>query len=200
MIEYAIKKIRIKDSEKELKKTMKEVLLTSRLMHQNIIWYYNAWIEDVPKSLAFPDYEEEEEEEEIEDDSDDEFWDISSKEKLSFSARKASEAIRQLDEDDFLYWDEDLYKEQQTDLNWDPFAQEDEDYISSHEVKSVKSDDPKEVYDRSHSIRQMSDKLTIKILYLQMEYCSENSLKILIDSRKGLNMSDNPEKYDEICQ
>ena len=52
---YAVKKIRLKGSENEQDKIIREVLTLSRLQHQNIVRYFTAWsvIQNICSLLIF---------------------------------------------------------------------------------------------------------------------------------------------------
>lgn len=60
---YAIKKIELSSEKSDEKKMLREVSLLSRLHHNHIVRYYNAWIEDWNEEMkAFQNDDEEEEE------------------------------------------------------------------------------------------------------------------------------------------
>lgn len=53
---YAIKRIRLNPSNKQLnKKITREVKLLSRLNHENVVRYYNSWIESAIMETAATD-------------------------------------------------------------------------------------------------------------------------------------------------
>jgi serine/threonine protein kinase len=60
---YAIKKIRLNKNQDENKKILREVTTLSRLQHQHIVRYYQAWIEDGESIVEEADENEENNEE-----------------------------------------------------------------------------------------------------------------------------------------
>ena len=67
---YAVKIINLKgQKDSHVKNIMKEVLVLSRLQHQNIVRYHNAWFEEDSDDEKYSEDEEESDSEEFSDES-----------------------------------------------------------------------------------------------------------------------------------
>ncbi|MCJ1313807.1 hypothetical protein MMC25_007487 [Agyrium rufum] len=163
---YAIKKI-TQPSADALGGVLKEIKLLSQLNHPNVVRYYTAWIEEVGASTRTRRRSSSavSEEEENDDDLDD------SNSALDFISSRGSGIVfgDDSDEDD----DQDAAVDDSEDDESDETENEDssEAGMTFRQIAPVSRD-------RRRSSSAMSSKT---ILYIQMEYCENKTLKNLID-------------------
>jgi eukaryotic translation initiation factor 2-alpha kinase 4 len=172
--QYAIKRIPLSSMNKQLfKKMTREVELLSRLNHENVVRYYNSWLETQIAPIP-----------ELEDSDDDEG--LSSKHKKKGLVRTHSGqnvvVLHSTDDEDSL-----------GKIGWNAFIsdssdEDDDDWIEFEDSKGrvTKYDDDDEAQD-SRSDRDGKGDGTIvqrknTILYIQMEYCDKSTLRSAIDS------------------
>ncbi|CAB3382831.1 Hypothetical predicted protein [Cloeon dipterum] len=185
---YALKRIKLNPRNKTLiKRITRECKLLSRLNHENVVRYYNSWIESANLTHA-----DEPESSVTSDTIDTGITSSENKEKsilgsshvewsVSYEARPAfknydSESSSSEDEEDAGPWAAIFPPEQSSSIVFegDEQAEESEDDVD-HVVSGKKSDnEPKE----------------IQFLYIQMEFCEKSTLRIAIDS--GELCSDEP--------
>ncbi|CAK67665.1 unnamed protein product (macronuclear) [Paramecium tetraurelia] len=157
---YALKRIVLDYSNKKLtEKTKNEAVLLSRIQHPNIVRYYQAWTEEYIKDQ----YENIEDDEEFVEDSEEE-----SEEEDPQMLRKGSSISQEEYYEDDTQFEDQENNDMDFQIEWvncDPQIQEES--IQTPEVKA-------------HEPKQNSNK---QLLYIQMEYCTGDTLKKKIDER-----------------
>ena len=181
---YAIKKIRLSESEKESKKILREVTTFASLHHVNLVRYFHSWIEEEVDKASLPgskhNTDSDEEDSESDDDGksndfdDDVEWGT-----IVESSTIGNNAFSDSEEDEEY-------------LPYNPDEDDDEDVtnelgnlsdeIDDLKVKKNKNDDlaKSRSLSRSSSIKNFHKR---RILYIQMEYCMKTTLRTYIDSK-----------------
>ncbi|XP_024083004.1 eIF-2-alpha kinase GCN2 isoform X3 [Cimex lectularius] len=164
---YAIKKIQLNASNKQLnKKILREVKLLSRLNHENVVRYYNSWIEH--SSCEMPqekdeddDYDDVIEEESQHNDGDRRYCDL----KVTIDIFPRIQDVSQ-------EWSikEDETSSESSESNWIDFRSTSHSKPETCESESV---------DGSNSLAL---KPMFFYLYIQMELCERSTLRIAIDN------------------
>lgn len=205
---YAVKKI--KHRADKLDSLLSEVLSLARLNHQYIVRYYGTWVEELEDTSAIPSNStsaiasDDEEEEEEEDDTEGDFGDDDLE--LTFSSRvgRSSSVLPSYDNsfqvdyistsfDPRIEFDESSEEDDQNEDD-DPFVfANSTDDISNNETEDRSKSDSKEVSvkkpkDVVNSSKNASPK---SILYIQMEFCENNTLLNLIEQ----GLPNNPDEY-----
>ncbi|CAH1394203.1 unnamed protein product [Nezara viridula] len=150
---YAIKRIELNPSEKQLnKKITREVKLLSRLNHENVVRYYNSWIESSDCN--------------------------SSKEKTENSMIKAKNinnlALEMLPHHEPSFdWNVD-----ESNSNSEESSDEDWVMFQSTSNENFKMDGNGDLIEQSIDT---SGKTTLQYMYIQMELCDKSTLRIAID-------------------
>ena len=182
---YAVKKIALDPRDVEYnKKILREVTTLSRLHHERIIRYYQAWVEDSVDRVNNEDYQEE----------DSEYTESSLQRNRtvtfqskpldlslgpkSFKPFNGLEDIDFDDEsddnegyDDFVQFETDDANDQSDDSDGSDISASD----YSNTGKTATTDAP----DSGESMRHSKG----QVLYIQMEYCPNQTLRDLIDER-----------------
>lgn len=205
---YAVKKI--KHRADKLDSLLSEVLSLARLNHQYIVRYYGTWVEELEDTSTIPSNsttaiasDDEEEQEDFDDDDDDD-EDL----ELTFSSRlgRSSSVLPSYDNsfqvdyistsfDPRIEFDESSEDEEENDNeDDDPFVfANSTDDISNNETEECSNSDskdtsnkkPKEIINSSKNVSPKS------ILYIQMEFCENNTLLNLIEQ----GLPNNPDEY-----
>ncbi|EGR33019.1 hypothetical protein IMG5_063600 [Ichthyophthirius multifiliis] len=187
---YAVKKIKIdlQKKQKIIKKTLKEVGLLSRLQHNHIVRYYQAWIERADeqtlKELKGSDDEED-------DDYDDEIEDESSSQEENNN--KNSNSINNKIESSLplcQYSDDDdsdcaFYFESQDSVQ----KAKNSNSILLNQESSEEEQEQSEIKTKKNN--------KIIILHIQMEYCSGNTIREVIDKYFKENEKNIENKIDK---
>lgn len=176
--QYAIKRIPLSSRNKQLfRKMTREVELLSRLNHENVVRYFNSWIETQTTPIT----------------DDEDFEDSNScftHKKNSIMTRSETHlAIPSGDESS----DDDSYS-----LGWNNFIGNSgrNDSDSDDGIEFADSRGEKPVYsDHSSSIearreKESGDETVVKkhvVLYIQMEFCEKSTLRTAIDANLYLN-------------
>lgn len=170
--QYAIKRIPLSSLNKQLyRKMTREVELLSRLNHENVVRYYNSWLET--QSAPIP---------ELEDSDDDGLQILDSKKRLvTHSDQKNRVFVHSTDDDDSMgntRWNAYI-SDSSSDSEYD-----DDDGIEfvDSQGRVVKYDDDEEADDSSEkgdggSVAPRKN----TILYIQMEFCEKSTLRSAID-------------------
>ena len=149
---YAIKKVKLSSNAKSNQKVMREVVMLSRLHHQYVVRYFQAWVEST--------LDNEEDKVEEENEGDDNLGE-EDREK-SHSEEKESE------EEEVESDDDDLFARSKKG------SVDSEDDFSKNSVPTVSQPTINYFGEKAHFRNQM--------LYIQMEYCQGSTLKKVIDS------------------
>lgn len=197
---YAIKKIKHRSD--KLETLLSEVLSLARLNHQYIVRYYGCWVEELPDtpSKSHSAISSEEEDESSSSDDDEEFE--SNLNVRSTSFLKSHDSSFQIDYfkdsmDPLLDYDDSDFDDRIVFAN-----SSDEDTGSGEENESDDDDDTEEIsesYTDDSSTPKNAVQITRSrsrvqgksILYIQMEFCENNTLLNLIE--RGLPA--NPNEY-----
>lgn len=182
---YAIKRIPLSSKNKQLfRKMTREVELLSRLNHENVVRYFNSWIET--QTTPIPELEGSENDED----------ELSHKQKKIVKTHSQNrlapiESYSSSDEDDDslgLGWNNII------DSSSDDSEDDGIEFVDS-QGRIVNYDDDEDDIDINKSIneiRQKSDPIRkYTILYIQMEFCEKSTLRSAIDS----NLYQDKERY-----
>ncbi|KAK7904976.1 hypothetical protein WMY93_017583 [Mugilogobius chulae] len=200
---YAVKRIQVNPASKQFRRIKGEVTLLSRLNHENIVRYYNAWIEKHEKpsvgALSNTDSSEEETPTKNEFGLLDNIEDLappptlSSSVEWSTSIEKSSSAKcsghQSSDEDDDED-DEDVFgasflpsdSSSRSDIIFDN-GDDSIDEMSQMEQRKKPVVDTTDSTDSEHTL------LIAHYLYIQMEYCEKSTLRDTIDHELYLDQT-----------
>lgn len=195
---YAIKKI--KHRAHKLDSLLSEVLSLARLNHQYIVRYYGTWVEEKtedPKGRQ----ELDDSSSSSEDDFTDEFSDQLEEDPFTFSARsddpftfsaKSSSFLASRDNSfqvDFVSNDPQIEFGYSTDEEGNNETEENEDETDSATSSSV--DTLSSAKKSTGSRNDQNKSSVISILYIQMEFCENNTLQNIIEQ----GLPQNPNEY-----
>lgn len=188
---YAIKKIRFGRTDANfVEKLKREVMTLSRLNHPHVVRYFNAWIGDAEdedftigeEDDSWPEDDEEEDEEES-------HYDHSSDE-LNEDDDEDGEESNESDEDDetpsiVLEEDQDLFDQSVGGRTFDETISFEDDQMTviANLLNTSRTARKKREKEEKKSKSPPSSRPASKILYIQMEYCTEKTLKNMIDER-----------------
>lgn len=178
--QYAIKRIPLSSRNKQLyKKMTREVELLSRLNHENVVRYYNSWIETETASIRESEHEE-----------DDDEYSVDQKKSAMVKTHSRNQLTAPPSAEDSSS-DEDSFSP-----GWNNF-------IGNHGIDDSDSDggiqfldsrgnevkyDEDDEEESSASVKQKrngaGDGLVMKkvVLYIQMEFCEKSTLRTAIDA------------------
>lgn len=185
--QYAIKRIPLSSLNKQLyRKMTREVELLSRLNHENVVRYYNSWLET--QTAPIP---------ELEDSDDDGLHVPDSKKALmrTHSNNKNRIFVHSTDDDDSMgntRWNAYI-SDSSSDSEYD-----DDDGIEfvDSQGRVVKYDDDEETCDSSEKDGKGDGPARKNtILYIQMEFCEKSTLRSAIDDG---NLYENKERIKKL--
>ncbi|XP_065212792.1 eIF-2-alpha kinase GCN2 isoform X2 [Planococcus citri] len=160
---YAIKRIQLKLKNKQMnKKITREVKLLSRLNHENVVRYYNSWLEN-SESLS----------EDISVHQIDGFED-----KVDFPLE--NKAMKSLTDNLNLSFPHPGSGPSFSDEDEDDEDDEDDDWIEFIE-QNVEVDGPVGTDSSYHISNETDDASINQFMYIQMEYCEKSTLRNAID-------------------
>lgn len=169
--QYAIKRIPLSSKNKQLyKKMTREVELLSKLNHENVVRYFNSWIETQTASI---------DEDDEEDDSD-----------FSQSHKKTNAMVRTHSQVQLVAPDDDSSDDESFSPGWNHFiGNPGDDSDSEDGIEFVDSRGQVVEYDEESSASEKNEKgkgdgAVVKknvILYIQMEFCEKSTLRTAID-------------------
>ena len=174
---YAIKRIKLDQKNKQLtRKLRKEVELLSRLNHENVVRYYNSWIEACPAD----------EEEETTDSGDEESVSNVQQSLNKSMGYKTSCSTAESDifGASFLPFSgspQDGWSSDDDDI----IFEHSQDYDSSNSEESESDDeDPSadQVDGHTKYVEKKSNLKILQFLYIQMEFCDKQTLRQVIDN------------------
>uniref|UniRef100_A0A672K135 non-specific serine/threonine protein kinase n=1 Tax=Sinocyclocheilus grahami TaxID=75366 RepID=A0A672K135_SINGR len=169
---YAVKRIQVNPASKQFRRIKGEVTLLSRLNHENIVRYYNAWIErhETPATGAV---------------SSDSSETVSSPERPQRPAAPERNELGLMDniEDDApppalassVEWSTSLERSSSAKCSAADSSDDEEDEDEEEDTLSEKAADPLESSDSEKPL------LIAHYLYIQMEYCEKSTLRDTID-------------------
>ncbi|RCK65291.1 eIF-2-alpha kinase GCN2 [Candida viswanathii] len=185
---YAVKKI--KHRADKLDSLLSEVLSLARLNHQYIVRYYGTWVEELEDSVAASNSTSaiESDESESEDEFDDDDESFSNQIGRSSSALVSYDNSFQVDYistsfDPRLQFDDDSSGDEGDDDDPFVFAKSTED--------GNEEDESEETSSRDVTKRPVVKLAPKSILYIQMEFCENNTLLNLIEQ----GLPGNPDEY-----
>ena len=192
---YAIKRIKLDQKNKQLtRKLRKEVELLSRLNHENVVRYYNSWIEACPADEEDEDTDLADEESAISNAVIQHTLNKSMGYKTSCSTAESdifgvsflpfSESPR---DEGWSSGDDDIIFEHSHGTDDDEADEAESSGESSSEAKSDVDDDDEEEGDQvdshtKYSIEKKSNLKILQFLYIQMEFCDNQTLRSAIDN------------------
>eukprot|EP00743_Colponemidia_sp_Colp-15_P010346 GILK01011388.1.p1 GENE.GILK01011388.1~~GILK01011388.1.p1 ORF type:complete len:1281 (-),score=268.78 GILK01011388.1:111-3953(-) len=160
---YAIKKIKLNANNPALnQKILREVTLLSRLQHQYIVRYYQAWIEGAEGTTISDDDSNQDGDDSIEESSEEEDW-LGADRSLRHNDRSFGSNV---------FFEEGNSEDQEGWSDDDDSAISDSDSESSSEKKS------------SVKGTERAEPKMQHVLYIQMEHCAGETLRTVIDSKK----------------
>ncbi|KAJ3022418.1 hypothetical protein HKX48_006235 [Thoreauomyces humboldtii] len=161
---YAIKKIKLNPRDKEgSKRILREVQTLSRLHHQFVVRYYQAWFEDAAGATWHDDSEDEESVSDDDDDDDDE-----ESSQMSGGEGFGDDML----ENDWLSFDRNAKSYGSVSIS---FGHGESSQTATPDAEDSLSYDDDESIERT---RRQSH----RILYIQMEYCEKKTLRDEIDA------------------
>lgn len=185
---YAIKRIKLNPKNKQLnKKITREVKLLSRMNHENVVRYYNSWIE----SAVITDTVEEQESrasserkssepvtslgtDDIEKFASPELeWNVSYKSRTTNSDEDNSDTSSDTDSDEDAFLGHDLL---QMDFSDSIEFEKDPNQVSA---SNTKTDESEKTIESKETVQE------IQFMYIQMEFCEKSTLRTAID--RGLH-------------
>ncbi|XP_061467441.1 eIF-2-alpha kinase GCN2 [Rhineura floridana] len=197
---YAVKRIHINPTSKQFRRIKGEVTLLSRLNHENIVRYYNAWIEKYERPLLSTPASETTEGKKVADKltlngkGEEESMDdieanapppvLTSSVEWSTSCERSSSARFSGGDQESSDDDDDDDCEGVFSQSFLPAADSESDIIFDHEDDNSKSHVMDECYKGkdSHSGEDGTAVIqTVHHLYIQMEYCEKSTLRDTID-------------------
>ncbi|XP_039198591.1 eIF-2-alpha kinase GCN2 isoform X1 [Crotalus tigris] len=198
---YAVKRIRINPTSKQFRRIKGEVTLLSRLNHENIVRYYNAWIEKYEGSLLPNSTSESTEEKKVAErlaengKGEQAFVDdieanapspvlTSSVEWSTSCERSTSARFSGADQESSDDDDDDDEGEGVFSQSFLPAADSESDIIFDHEEDNSRNQMMDEDYKEkdSHNEENKTSVIqTVHHLYIQMEYCEKSTLRDTID-------------------
>ena len=173
---YAIKRIKLDQKNKQLtRKLRKEVELLSRLNHENVVRYYNSWIEACPA-------DEEDESTALDSDCEESALSVTTMDKsMGYHHQSTSESDlfasflpfgeKDSDDDDIIFEHSSGHQADESDEDFDEYS----DSSSAETADQVDA----------HSKFSELDKKPLRILqylYIQMEFCDNQTLRSAIDN------------------
>lgn len=189
---YAIKKIKHKQG--KLETLLSEVLSLARLNHQYIVRYYGCWVEEIPEAVSRSSSAFESDDDSCS--SEDEFESPLNVRSSSFLAshdssfqidyfKTNSVALLEYDDSDF---DDSDFDNRIVFANSDDDEQDGEDDDSTSEA----TDDTEEIETTQSSAPALAQRpyQGKSILYIQMEFCENNTLLDLIERGLPANSSE----------
>lgn len=187
--EYAIKKIPITKNTKHLEKKMtREVELLSRLNHENVVRYFNSWIELTlvdPKSLK-----------ENEDSESDNKWSMSRKNQRNNQIKSNIEESSSDESSDWINFAAPNINDNSEESDGIEFVD------SRGNVVKFDEQDESEISERPkwNGANKSTDKVPIKIVYIQMELCNKQTLRQAIDEFLFKDKDRVWKLFREICE
>lgn len=188
---YAIKKIRFGRTDANFVERLKrEVMTLSRLNHPHVVRYFNAWIGDAEDEDFGPgsdDEEFDEEDEEFSEDDDDE-EDESRAYKHSSDEEEVDSEESQSDGETpsiVMEEDQDLFDQSLGGRTFDETISFDDDRLAAlgNALTTSRTARLKRGKEEPKKPKGQQAKPPSKVLYIQMEYCTEKTLKNMIDER-----------------
>ncbi|KAL4483908.1 hypothetical protein ABPG72_013914 [Tetrahymena utriculariae] len=194
-LNYAVKKIKLDINQKELtKKTLKEVNFLSRLQHNHIVRYYQAWLEK-PDEKTLQEFENSDEEEEVREDSKEEEGSSENESADSKASKKSSvcyEFIESSEENSLPfefenYSDNDIVFE---DSSGDEVQKQKKENssVNNHKQEPHKNKenqicdiDETDFFSNKKKHHHKKKKKDFRILHIQMEFCGGSTLREMID-------------------
>lgn len=188
---YAIKRIKLNPKNKQLnKKIVREVQLLSRLNHENVVRYYNSWIETQEKNENF------ESDSEISSENPNKVPVIIKRDEFSFNDKieelapviKVSvtyDSKSQMGFNNSLDDDSSDSSDDEGINAWNPRYNKESESDGIEFENEVSSKTKDESY--KHGSRYFDDKpsfdniIKIDYMYIQMEFCEKSTLRIAID-------------------
>ncbi|KAG4084045.1 Serine/threonine-protein kinase [Neocallimastix lanati (nom. inval.)] len=210
---YAIKKVKLdpKDSEYN-KKILREVTTLSRLHHEYVVRYYQAWFEEADGN----EYSDSEEEEEEEDDEFESSIISSTEDSDSDNEDMISSIVQSSNAIDWISSTSNLLKPKNIKRfgSYDTISSSiDSDTLSNSKEEEEKEDSNFIIFQNDYSTQESSNKnesnytnelskseskegkpeMSYKMLYIQMQYCEKKTLRNVID--EGLLTEEESWKY-----
>lgn len=177
---YAIKRIRLDGNTKQLnKKITREVKLLSRLNHENVVRYFNSWIESGTTDDTDNDSSSVSNESEIEES-------VKKKNAENNAATKPRASALSTDSEDDS---NDNSSDEDSDEDWDFLrrtANESSDFIEfEKDSQTISEDEEEETTDNIDDMengKKNDVKKEIQFMYIQMEFCEKSTLRTAIDN------------------
>ncbi|TPX61382.1 hypothetical protein SpCBS45565_g07286 [Spizellomyces sp. 'palustris'] len=162
---YAIKKIRLDPRNREgNKRILREVQTLSRLHHQFVVRYYQAWFEDAAGETWHDDSED------LESDSDSEGGE-------SAISDDEHDSIEASFENDWLTFKETSKSYPSVSISFGHGG----DHNTSSEAEPMEDDEDSHDESASPSTDSLSRSSSHRVLYIQMEYCENKTLRDVIN-------------------
>ncbi|KAG8449508.1 hypothetical protein GDO86_016233 [Hymenochirus boettgeri] len=203
---YAVKRVLINPASKQFRRIKGEVTLLSRLNHENIVRYYNAWIEkhELPSSDAKVEVQEEKKvttkqeyvvknelglQDDIEANAPAAI--MTSSVEWSTSCERSSSAHCNSGDQDSSDEDDEDDEEGVFSPSFLPGADSDSEIIFENEDGN--SPDQDEDCEKNRNVHKASnneiESQTVHYLYIQMEYCEKSTLRDTIDQGLYLDVN-----------
>ncbi|XP_033124847.1 eIF-2-alpha kinase GCN2-like [Anneissia japonica] len=200
---YAIKRIQLDPSKQELtRKITREVKLLSRLHHENVVRYYNSWIETAEEQITT-----DESETGTSSNTDEaKLQDLDNKNSLNISddIEKLAPKVGNLNSYEWStsYDNPSIYPQEESSSDdeeedafcgpfmptlesdsYDDIIFEDSDYGNSRKYNDSFSYDKKsESHSKTDNSAESGMAASVQYLYIQMEFCEKSTLRTAIDS------------------
>ncbi|KAM9294477.1 eIF-2-alpha kinase GCN2 [Gastrophryne carolinensis] len=201
---YAVKRIQINPASKQFRRIKGEVTLLSRLNHENIVRYYNAWIEkhELPSSTEKPG--EKKVQIKIEQSAKNELGLVDDVEanapapvmassvEWSTSCERSSSVHHNSNNQESSDEDEDDDEEGVFSPSFLPGSDSDSDIIFDNEEENSPEQEEGNIESEDGKNKESSIKMTtqdVHFLYIQMEYCEKSTLRDTIDQGLYLDTS-----------